>query len=830
MQKTAFVALMVRILFSTLLALISLSASAQQKATIYGKITDTKQKPIPSANIKALDLNIITQSDADGNFTISLPANDTVILSFSFVGFETEYEKFYLEPNERYPLYVQLKEGSVLGTVTVSSKDDLRHIEIKDLEPIPSTMDPLTAILAIMGARNNNELTSQYSIRGGNYDENLVYVNDFEIYRPLLVRSGQQEGLPFPNYDLISNIGFSAGGFEAKYGDKLSSVLDIQYKVPTEFEAGVTASLLGASFYFNDRPDSGKVYYLFGTRYRTSKYLLNSLNTEGQYDPVFVDMQGLLGINISKKSKLEILGNLSYNSYTFLPLSRSTATGVVNEVIQLDVFFEGQEIDQFITGFGGISYQYTPNELTNYKFLASAYHSLESETFDIIGQYWLGLVETNLGDEDFGDVVYGLGVGTFQDFARNYLTSDVVNLSHIGSRETVSGTNYIQWGARVQTEIINDELKEWELLDSAGYSLPYTGEEVQLQEVFKSTITLNSMRYSGYVQNTWEPSGKHFAVTYGVRSSYWDLNKEVTVTPRVQYIWQPQWTDKNDSLRNIEFKASAGLYYQPPFYRELRNLEGAINEDVKSQKSVHVLVGSDYKFKAWDRDFRFISEIYYKYLYDLVPYDLENVRIRYYGENMAVGYTAGIDLRLHGEIVQDADSWVSLSVMRTKEDIDGDSTFIKIYNDEGGIDSLILTPQGYIRRPTDQLVNFAMFFQDYMPGNENFKVHLSFLFGTGMPYGPPNNEYYRNALKIPPYRRVDIGFSALLLDKNRDKTGKKPINTVFESMWASIEVFNLLGIQNTISYIWVKDVNNQQYSFPNYLTDRRLNFKIVAKF
>lgn len=821
---------MIRTLLFSFFAIISLSSFAQQTATVYGRVTDSDGKPLPLANIYDLESKIAAQSDKEGNYEITIPAADTVILRYSYVGFITNYQKIAIAPGERYVLIVKL-EGETLTTVVVSDpKETIYRIPLKKLEPIPYTMDPLTAILQTLGAVNNNELTSQYSIRGGNYDENLVYVNDFEIYRPLLIRSGQQEGLPFPNYDLIDNIAFSAGGFEAKYGDKLSSVLDIQYKKPTEFEAGVTASLLGASFYFNDQIDSGKMYYLFGARYKTSKYLLSSLNTVGQYDPVFVDAQGLFGININKKSSLEFLGNFSVNSYTFIPESRSTATGLVNQVIQLDVFFDGQEIDNYVTGFGGVSYQYHPTKLTTLKFLASGYHSLETETFDIIGQYWLGLVESNLGSDEYGEVIYGLGVGTFQDFARNYLTSDVINLSHIGSHER--GDQYFQWGARAQMEVITDELKEWQLLDSAGYSLPYTGNEVQLQEVFKSTTNLNSMRYSGYVQDSWEPEGKHFALTGGLRATYWDLNKEFNVTPRMQYVWQPIWHNKknNDSLIDIEFKASAGLYFQPPFYRELRNLDGVINTNVLSQKSVHIVIGSDYKFRAWNRDFRFISEAFYKYLYDLVPYDLENVRIRYYGENKAVGYATGIDLRLHGEIVQDADSWISLSVMRTKEDIDADSTRINYFDENGNLDTFSIISQGYIRRPTDQLVTFGMFFQDYMPGNENFKVHLSFLFGSGMPYGPPDNEYYRNAAKIPPYRRVDIGFSALLLDKDRKLEGKRKINTAFESMWASIEVFNLLGIQNTISYIWVKDVNNQQYSFPNYLTDRRLNLKIVAKF
>lgn len=834
-MRSAFVHVMFRIPVTLLLLCMYSVLHAQDQATVYGNVKGEDKASLPEANISVVDTKINAQTDRQGNYSINVPAGDTIVLAFSYVGNETHYEKLFLQPGERYVLLVTLKSVT-LGTVVVKDpKETIFRIPIKKLEPIPYTVDPLTAILTALGAVNNNELTSQYSIRGGNYDENLVYVNDFEVYRPLLVRSGEQEGLPFPNYDLIDNIAFSAGGFEAKYGDKLSSVLDIQYKKPEEFESGLTLSMLGASYYLADAIhtdkdtviDSTKGYYLFGTRYKTNKYLLNTLNTSGQYEPLFLDAQGVFGWNFNKRSSIEAIANFSLNSYTFKPLSRTTATGVVNDVVQLDVFFDGQEIDKFITGFGGVSYRFQPNTNTVYKFLASGYHSLETETFDILGEYWLGQVETNLGSEEFGNVLYGLGVGAFQNFARNYLTSDVFNIGHIGSHE--ANDHYMQWGARAQMELINDELKEWELLDSAGYSLPYTGESVQLQEVFKSATDLQSMRYSAYWQDTWEPDSMHISITAGVRSSYWDLNNEVTITPRVQFVWQPQWRNQKGELRDIELKAASGLYYQPPFYRELRDFDGNVNMDVKSQKSLHIVLGSDYKFTAWNRDFRFITELYYKYLYDLVPYDLENVRIRYYGDNMATGYAAGIDLRLHGEIVDDADSWVSLSFMRTMEDIEGDST-VTVLDQDNEIDSLLFTPQGYIPRPTDQLVNFGMFFQDYMPGNKNFKVHLSFLIGTGLPYGPPNNEYFRNSLRIAPYRRVDIGFSALLLSPERKFKNLAWYNTTFESLWASVEVFNLLGIQNTISYIWVKDVNNLQYSFPNYLTDRRINLKLVAKF
>ncbi|MBC8048164.1 MAG: TonB-dependent receptor [Fimbriimonadaceae bacterium] len=816
-----------------LFILLSCSFFAQtQTAFVYGIVTDNKNKPLEDVQIIINGENrVATTTFKDGSYGLNVPINDTVVLVFKRIDFKDAIRKIRLTEADTFKLNVGLTESNELNPVVITEtrrNEIIMQIPIEKLEYIPDpTGDPLIAILKRYVV-SNNELSSQYSVRGGNYDENLVYVNDFEIYRPLLIRSGQQEGLPFPNYDLISDVGFSAGGFDAQYGDKLSSVLDIQYKKPKDFEAGITASLLGASFYFNNGSDSARDYYLFGARYKTNKYLLNALSTEGQYEPVFFDVQGLYGINFNKKSTLEILGNFSSNSYKFIPQSAVTSTGIVNYVVQLQVFFEGQEVDKYLTGFGGVSYQYRPDKRTGYKFLLSTYRSLEEETFDVIGDYWLGLVETNLGDENFGEANpnYGLGVGTFQNFARNYLESTVSNIAHEGYHE--AGAHYIQWGARAQYEYINDQLKEWELLDSAGYSLPYTGEEVLMQDVLRTEITLESQRYNAFIQDSWTPGkDERFTLTGGVRSSYWTINKEITVTPRIQFAWKPELKNKDSLERDVVFKAATGLYYQPPFYRELRNSSGEINKNVLSQKSAHVLIGADYNFIAWNREFKFVTEIYYKYLWDIVPYDVENVRITYFGENKATGYATGIDMRLFGEIVDDADSWISLSVLRTKEDIEGDSTFNIIYNTDNSIDTLIAVTQGYIPRPTDQLINFGMFFQDYMPGNKNFKVNLSFLLGTGLPFGPPGNQYYRNAGRVPPYRRVDIGFSYLLL--GNDRIRKDNVFKQVESMWAGIEVFNLLGVQNTISYIWVKDISNTQYAFPNFLTDRRLNVKLVVK-
>lgn len=790
-------------------------------ATIYGTITDTAGVAMPDVNVVILgEPGVGTTSNNDGYYLLEVTAGDTVVLVFTYTGYEVVYKKVFVTAGKTYKMHVRMKSELSLEEVTITEERNhemIIKIPVEQIEYIPDpTGDPIIALLKKY-VTSNNELSTQYSVRGGNYDENLVYVNDFEIYRPLLIRSGQQEGLTFANYDLIQSVAFSAGGFEARYGDKLSSVLDIQYKKPREFEAGVTASFLGGSLYFNNGNPDKKMYSLFGARYKTTRYLLNSLNTQGEYNPVFYDIQGLLGFNLTKKSTLEILGNFSSNIYNFIPVSSVTSTGIVNNVLRLEVFFEGQEVDKYITGFGGVSYQYRPDQSTGYKILLSGYRSLEDETFDIIGDYWLGVVETNPGDAAYNEIKYGLGAGTFQNFARNYLDVNVANIGLEAYAER--GAHYIRYGGRIQYEYVSDQLKEWEMVDSAGYSLPYTGEQVLVKEYFNSQIHLQSMRYNAYVQDTWSPElNPNLFFTAGVRSQYWDVNDELTVSPRVQMSWKPVWNKTDTTFYDIAFKMAVGMYHQPPFYRELRNLEGVLNEDVLSQKSVHVLLGADYNFKAWNRDFKFIAELYYKYLYDLNPYDLENVRIRYYGENSAKGYAAGIDLRLFGQIVKDADSWISLSLLQSREDIANDSTFNA--NAE-------LEPQGYIPRPTDQFFNLGFFFQDYIPGNENFKVHLNFLYGSGLPFGPPDNDYYRNAFRIPPYRRVDIGFSALLLDKNR-KRGDKIWNHI-DNLWAGIEVFNLLGVSNTISYIWVKDINDIQYAFPNYLTDRRVNLKIIMK-
>jgi len=640
----------------------------------------------------------------------------------------------------------------------------------------------------------------------------LTY-NDFEIYRPQLVRSGQQEGLSFVNPDLVSDILFSSGGFQAQYGDKMASVLDVKYKRPKKFGGSISGSLLGAATHIEGASTDQRFGYLFGFRHKTNQYLLNALETKGDYQPSFTDVQTFLRYDLSTDWELEFIGNYSRNLYRFVPENRVTTTGVVNRVIRLRVFFDGQEEDKYVNGMGGLAAIYKPNPDLRLKFMASGYGAIESEAFDISGQYWLDEVETSFGSEEFNESAFNLGVGTFQDWARNELRAQVGNIGHKGYWS--KNKHEIRWGGRAQHEIIDDKLSEWGRLDSAGFSIPFSNDSVILSSFVRSSIHLETNRFQAYLQDTWtlNDSG-NIKLTGGIRTNYWDLNKELLISPRAQLTVIPSWES------DLVFRFAGGIYNQPPFYRELRNLEGIINPNVKAQKSIHAVVGIDWHFRTLgSRPFKLVTEVYYKYMTDLIPYEYDNVRIRYFGDNSAYGYAVGIDFRLFGEFVPGADSWFSFSVMQTRENIDGDTHIVA--------DTLQWT--GFIPRPTDQRVNFGMFFQDYFPTNKNFKVHLNFLFGSGLPFGPPDHDRQRDTLRIPPYRRVDIGFSALLLDGNKE-VAPRNVFRGFNSIWASLEIFNMLGVNNTVSYLWIKDFSNTVYAVPNFLTSRRLNFKIIGRF
>jgi hypothetical protein len=817
-----------------LLLLLGLSAEglrgqAADPATVYGRVTDEAGAPVADANVVVFgQAGVGAVTDVDGRYSLEVPSGEPVTLVFTHVSYDDDLRRLRLDPGKYYRYDPVLAERTLIEVIVDDQREReefIQSIPVESIEYVPNPAgDPIIAALKQLGAASNNELSSQYSVRGGNYDENLVYVNDFEIYRPLVIRAGQQEGFPFPNYQLTERIAFSAGGFEARYGDKLASVLDITYKKPRDFDASLALSLLGGQGHVE--VGNGENFgFLLGVRHRDNSYLLNAQNTSGQYRPSFTDVQALLNWDISDTWEMEVLGNLSRNTFRFIPETRSTSTGLVNQVIRLDVFFEGQERTGYLTGMGGVSFTHRPREGLRLKYLASAYRALEDEQFDIIGDYFLGEVEENLGEDDFGQVAFGIGTGSFQNYARNRIDSWVGNVAHKGFLETGEGRHFVEWGGRYQREVIEDWINDWTRIDSAGYSVPQNGEQVQLDLVLKGNNRVSSNRLEAYAQDTWTPDEGRldWSLTYGARLNWWDLNGEFLFSPRVQAAFRPDWQRPDSTDRDVVFKVAGGLYAQPPFYRELRDLDFGLNTDVRAQKSAHLVLGGDWRFRAFDRDFAFAAEAYGKYLWDVVPYEIQNVQVRYYGANAARGYVAGLDLRLNGELVEDADSWISLSILQTAEDLD-ELALAAIFGalDEDGNPN----DRGFMPRPTDQRVNVGMFFQDYALNNPNFKVHLNFLFGTGLPFGQPRNLLLRNRFRIPPYRRVDIGFSALLLDGEKPREG---FFGAFESIWASLEVFNLLGINNTVSYFWVRDNDQLVYAFPNFLTARLVNARVIVK-
>ncbi len=806
-----------------------------QNASIHGVIKSKEQQVLIGASIIVASQKAGTYSNDKGEYKLDLIAGDNIEVSYSYLGFEKQVKSISLKAGEVkfLNIFLDAKIDSLPLTIIsdkfIRDQPGLIRVDPKTFEFLPSASGGIEAYLKMLGANSNNELSSQYSVRGGNFDENLIYVNDFEIYRPFLIRSGQQEGLSFINPDLVGSVLFSTGGFQAKYGDKLSSVLDVTYKRPKRFGASASASLLGANMHIEGRSKNYRWSYLMGTRYRTNRYLLGSLDTKGQYQPTFADLQALITYQLSEKVFFEYLVNGSLNRYYFVPEDRVTTFGFVKRVLRLNIYFDGAEDNRFNTFMNGLAVRYEPNKRTTLKWQIAAYYNREDERFDVTGDYFIGEVQTDIGKSDFGQVLYSLGVGTTQDWGRNFLDAALFNAAHIGSY--LSPKHFMKWGVTAQHEYIHDRLLEWQILDSAGYHIPYSSDYIATASYVKSENTLESNRIHGFVQDTWSirnNSNAEVALTYGARVNYWTYNKQLFVSPRIQFSWQPKkW------VRDYVFRASVGSYNQPPFYRELRRMDGSLNPELRAQRSIHIVAGSDHNFILWNRPFKFVTEAYYKFLFDINTYELDNVRIRYYANNDAKGFARGIDFRLNGELVKDAESWVSLSFLDTREDLKNDFYYVfdTTFTSTGQIqklDTTIMHP-GYIPRPTDQRVTFAIFMQDYIPGNDRFKVHLNLIFATGLPVGPPDLARYRDTLRLPPYRRVDIGFSAMLLG-HKKRTEQTGINKYIRSMWMSLEVFNLLGISNTISYLWIKDYYNTTYAVPNYLTTRRLNLRLQINF
>lgn len=813
--------------------------SAQEKATVKGKIVDASGAPVEATSVGVIGTDMVTLTDKEGRFSLEINAGQPVIVTVSHIGFKKEEVPINLSSGE-----IKILDFNLQPTITdipfVLIEDEgiryktLQRIDPKVVHVLPSASGGVEGIIKTLpGVASNNELSSQYSVRGGNYDENLVYVNDIEIYRPLLIRAGQQEGLSFINSDMVSSILFSAGGFDAKYGDKMSSVLDIKYRKARSFSSTVMLSALGGSVHLEGASKDLRLTSQFGVRHKSNQYLLNSLQTKGDYKPSFTDLQSFFTYDLTEKWELNFLGNISRNQYRVVPQTRETEFGTVNQALKLTVYFDGQEEDQFNTYMSAFSAIHRPTNNLTLKFITSAFQSHESESFDIQGQYWLDELEKDLAKKEFGEVAFNRGIGTFINHARNKLDATVINAEHKGYY--FKRNNSLQWGVKQQHEIINDKLSEWKVIDSSDYVIPQGPPDViLLQEVIKTKVTLESNRLIGYVQNTYDfGDSTKYSLTGGVRANYWDLNHQLLISPRASLAVKPNWS------RNVVFRASGGVYYQPPFYRELRDFNGEIHTDVKAQQAIHLVLGSDLNFTAWNRPFKFVSELYYKDLNSLIPYEYENVRIRYYAKNNSKGFANGVDFKVNGEFVSGVESWASLSVMQIKEDIIDDREVI--YYNAGGnrifpgftTDTQIADSteifHGYIPRPTDQRVNFSLFFQDYIPKLPDFKMNLGLYFGSGLPFGPPDNTRYKDTLRMPPYRRVDIGFSYIVFDER-----KRPKETSafrhFKSLWISAEIFNLLQVNNTLSYLWIKDITNRTYAIPNYLTSRILNIKIVSRF
>jgi hypothetical protein len=814
-----------RIACSLLLMLLAVGAYAQA-TSINGIVVDEKEKPLEFVTVGIEGTTIGASTDARGSYTLNnVPADRDIVVVFTYIGYIKQKLPVRVAQGTTKGISITLKkEATTLDEVVKTEergREQVGMVQIdankaKDMVGTNFGSGIETIVKTMTGT--NNELTSQYNVRGGNYDENLVYVNDFEIYRPFLTRSGQQEGMSFINSDLVSNVNFSVGGFQARYGDKMSSVLDVNYKRPTGFSGRATLSLLGAGLSLQGASKNEKFIYLVGARHKSNQYLLQAQPTKGVYNPSFTDVQALLGYRFNGKWEMEVIANYARNRFNFFPEKATSSFGLVNKAFQMTVAYKGSEIDQFDSRFGGWSATYRPNEKLKLKLLASGFQTNEAETYDISGEYLFGELETDLGKNNFGQVKTYLGTGIIHNYARNYLEVNVGNIAHRGTYN--AGKHFIHWGLDANTTTIADKLHEWERRDSAGYTQPALPYDLQMSKLFVSSSTFNYMRYSGYLQDNFRFSDSlGLTMSVGVRFNYSTLNEEMLVSPRAQIAYKPRW--KNDMI----FKLGGGLYQQPPFYREMRDLNGVVNKDLKAQKSYHIVAGTDYNFIAAKRPFKFTTEVYYKGLWDIVPYEYDNVRIRYFGQNNAIGYVYGGELRIYGDIVKDATSWISVGLMNAREDVTDDKI---VYKGVSGADSATVEP-GYIPRPTDQRFMLGMYFEDYFPKWKNFKMHLNLMYATGLPFGPPDNKRYGDTLRLPDYKRVDIGFSALLL-KGEKHTDSKVMSAV-KNMWFTAEIFNLLGIQNTLSYSWIQDQSSGgTFAVPNRLTSRLINVKLVVDF
>ena len=762
-----------------------------QSFTLKGKVIDDEGNALELATVSCLEQGAVTMTNLKGEFQLTLHTADSVVVKFSMVGYQ-ERKRVLRNPRTTQTIQIELHSKNELGGVTVTQRrrqtDQMEHLDIKDIKGVPSTTGNAVEELIQQqaGVSTHNELSSQYNVRGGSFDENSVYINNVEVYRPLLIRSGQQEGLSVINADMVENVSFSSGGFSAKYGDKMSSALDITYRRPESFEASAMASLLGGSAYVGT--SNKKFSMSHGLRYKTNRYLLGSLETTGEYRPNQLDYQTYITYEPNRRWTLELLSNISENHYNFKPKDRETSFGTMKDVKSFKVYFDGQEKDIFRTLFATAAITRHISDSTHIKLLWSAYHTKEQERYDIQGQYWLNEAES----------AEQLGVGTYAEHARNYLTGNVQSLKLILNRKLQQ--HDIEAGLTYKWEHIKEQSREYEMRDSSGYSVPHTANRLDLIYTLSSNNDMKSNRIEGYIQDIfrWHNGDTHYTLNYGVRFAHWSFNKETILSPRVSLAIVPSYN------QDLTYRFATGLYYQAPFYKELRDTTtvagitvATLNKDIKSQRSLQFIAAMDYRFKMNERPYKFTAEAYYKALSNLIPYNVQNVKVTYYGQNLCTGYTAGLDLKLYGEFVPGTDSWISFSLMSTKQKMNGQ----------------------WIPMPTDQRYALNLHFTDYFPGTERWKMTLRLSYADGLPFGAPHRGLDSQSFRAPAYKRADIGMSYLALHNFK----------AIKNIWLGVDCLNLFGISNVNSYYWVTDVSNRQWAVPNYLTGRQINGKIIVE-
>ena len=780
-------------LFITILMLImsTIKVTADDFA-LKGKVIDEEGRALELVTVSCAAQGKIAMTNLKGEFSINLKTADSVEVRFTMVGYGVR-KRVFRRPKGKMTVQIVMHPAATLSEVTVTERrrqtSQTEQLNTKDLKQAPSTTGNAVEemIQQQAGVSSHNELSSQYNVRGGSFDENSVYINQTEVYRPLLISSGQQEGLSVINPNMVEKIGFSTGGFEAKYGDKMSSVLDITYRRLNGFEANATASLLGASGFIGY--GNSKFSMSHGIRYKTNEYLLGSLETTGEYNTNFLDYQTYISYTPNKRWTLDFIGNISDNHYNFKPEDRETNFGTMADIKQFKVYFDGEEKDRFNTLFGALGITRNIKDSTSIKFLTSAFHTKESETYDIIGQYWLNDTQTQ----------ESLGVGTYMEHARNYLTADVVSFKLIGHHQTRH--HDIEAGIGIKIEKTKEQSREYEMRDSSGYSIPHSADRLDLIYTLRATNEVKSNRIEAYLQDTyrWHKGNNFYTLNYGIRLANWSFNKETTVSPRASLAIVPAFNN------DVTIRLAAGLYYQAPFYKEMRDTmtvngmtTAVLNEHIKSQQSIHFIAAADYRFKILNRPFKFTAEAYYKALSNLIPYNVQNIKITYYGENLCKGYSTGIDFKLYGEFVPGTDSWLTFSLMSTRMK----------HNNE------------WIPMPTDQRWAVNLHFTDYFPGTDRWKMTLRLAFADGLPFGAPHRGLEQQQFRAPAYKRADIGMSYCAL---KNEKGIKAI-------WLGIDCLNLFGISNVNSYYWVTDVTNTQWAVPNYLTGRLINGKISIEF